>query len=147
MDAALQHHKALLHRVDAERQEAVEVVRLDMARDQRDFGAAGVEHDTRPHVHLHAAPHRPLVAEATVRDRLDRPGHGERPALAGDRRHRDLAADRERHLGADPGRDRLLHGLGVVDREGGDVFEPLAQDRGEHGGRVHRAARGILLFR
>ena len=46
---------------------------------------------------------------------------------------------------ADPGRDRLLNGLRVVDREGGDVFEPLAQDRGEHGGRVHRAARGAVV--
>ena len=60
-------------------------------------------------------------------------------------RHRHLAADRERHLGADPGRDRLLHGFGVVDREGRDILEPLAQDRGEHGGRVHRAARGAVV--
>src|SRR5437660_10778572 len=37
MDAALQHNVALLQRVDAEGGEAVEIRRLDMARDQRDL--------------------------------------------------------------------------------------------------------------
>src|SRR6266498_256393 len=63
MYPALQHHIALLHRVDAEGQQAVEIIRLDMARDQRDLDPAGIEDDTRPHIHQHAPPHRPLVTE------------------------------------------------------------------------------------
>src|SRR5882762_11199490 len=37
MDAALQHHVALLHRVDAEGEQAIQIARLDMARDHRDL--------------------------------------------------------------------------------------------------------------
>jgi hypothetical protein len=63
------------------------------------------------------------------------------PSLPPDSRNRlftDFAADRQSQLGADPGGNRLLHGLRVEDRECGDVREALPQDLGENGGRVHR---------
>ena len=48
MDAALQHHIALLQGVDAEAREAIEVGWLDMARDQDDLDRPGVEYDGGP---------------------------------------------------------------------------------------------------
>ena len=146
VDAALQHDIAFLHRVDAEAREAVEVGGLDMARDQRDLDRPGIQHHRWPHVHLHAARHWSAVAIATVRYDLDRAGHVQRRAVGRDRRHRDLAADRQADLGADPGSDRLLHRFRIVDCKGGDIFESLPQDLCQHDGRVHCASRGAIII-
>ena len=66
VDAALQHHIALLQRVDAEAREAIKVGGLDMARDQHDLGRAGVEHYCCTHIHHGAAPHRAAVLVAPI---------------------------------------------------------------------------------
>src|SRR5205823_14480717 len=56
------------------------------ARNERDLDRAGIDDDARPHVGQDPAPHRSLVAEAAVGDRLDRAGDGQGAALAGDPR-------------------------------------------------------------
>src|SRR6185436_32086 len=68
MHPAFQHDVFLLPRVDAEAEEAIEVVRLHMVGDQHDLGAAGIQHDRWPHAVLDAGPHRSAIAKAAIGD-------------------------------------------------------------------------------
>src|ERR1700687_3916650 len=45
MHATLQHHVALLHRVDAEGEQAIQIARLDMVRDDHYLDLAGIDDD------------------------------------------------------------------------------------------------------
>ena len=84
---------------------------------------AGVEHRRGPHVGQLAARHRPVVAVAAVDDAPHVAGHRARLALQAERRHVELAAERERDARADAGALHLLHRLRIEDRERGDVLE------------------------
>src|SRR5690606_31657538 len=138
--AALERHVALLQRIDAGRQQAVDVEGFLVARDDDDLHLAGIEHHGQPGVVAYAAVHGPAVQVYAVEHQLDPAGDGQRFAWLLERRHGHLAAQRQGEFGAHARRGGLLRRLRIAQGVEGDVLQALAQDLGQHGGRVHGAA-------
>ena len=145
VDAAFQHQEALLRRHDAHRRQRGQVIGLNMVADDDDLDAVHHQHGSRPHVVEFAARHRADVAVAPIAQQAHAARDGARLAHQANRRHCQLAPQRQREGGAHAGRQHLLHGRRVVNRKRSGLGEAGVQHRTQHRHRVHRAARCAVV--
>ena len=144
--AALDHDVTLLPGINADRVECVEVVGFLVFRNDDDLDFAGIEHRGRPHIHQHAGTHGPLVAESAIGQACDAAVDLQGRSGFADGGHGKLATKIDGDVRTHPRSHHLLHGTGVMNREGCDIFQTGIENTRQHGHGVHGATRsGVVV--